>query len=65
MKRPDSRNVLTSETSPLRLDRIVPENEACGWVALTIAPGKRTSGERSPTGTAISPLICKRFWPQE
>jgi len=35
---------LTSETAPLRLDRVIEQNAAGGWVALTIAPGKKTVG---------------------
>jgi len=34
----------TSRDSPIRLDRVVPENAAKGWVAVTLAPGKQTMG---------------------
>lgn len=35
---------LTSATSPLRLCEVVPANAAGGWLAITLAPGKRTVG---------------------
>lgn len=35
---------LTSETAPLRLDRVAEAEAVGGWLALTLAPGKRTYG---------------------
>ena len=35
---------MTSENSPIGLADVVPKNEKGGWVAITLAPGKRTQG---------------------
>jgi len=34
----------TSESSPIRVAKVVPPNRAGGWVGITIAPGKKTPG---------------------
>ena len=33
-----------SQSSPIRVIKIVPANEAGGWVAISLAPGKKTLG---------------------
>ena len=33
-----------SQTSPIRVVKIVPANEVGGWVAISLAPGKKTLG---------------------
>jgi hypothetical protein len=33
-----------SQTSPIRVVEVVPPNQAGGWVAISLAPGKKTLG---------------------